>query len=78
MYVFLYYTQFPRFSLFLSYTSSTVTTVMNSNDEQEPNSNGDDVVIARLVLAHLDEIGFKDREVTVNKQRQVKYSVRFK
>jgi len=51
---------------------------MNSNDEQEPNSNGDDVVIARLVLAHLDEIGFKDREVTVNKQRQVKYSVRFK
>ncbi len=78
MYLFLYYTQFPRFSLFLSYTSSTVTTVMNSNDEQEPNSNGDDVVIARLVLAHLDEIGFKDREVTVNKQRQVKYSVRFK
>ena len=73
MYLFLYYTQFPRFSLFLSYTS-----VMNSNDEQEPNSNGDDVVIARLVLAHLDEIGFKDREVTVNKQRQVKYSVRFK
>ena len=66
MYLFLYYTQFPRFSLFLSYTSSTVTTVMNSNDEQEPNSNGDDVVIARLVLAHLDEIGFKDREVTVN------------
>ena len=78
MYLFLYYTQFPRFSLFLSYTSSTVTTVMNSNDEQEPNSNGDDVVIARLVLAHLDEIGFKDREVTVIKQRQVKYSVRFK
>ena len=78
MYLFLYYTQFPRFSLFLSYTSSTVTTVMNSNDEQEPNSNGDDVVIARLVLAHLEEIGFKDREVTVNKQRQVKYSVRFK
>ena len=57
---------------------TTDTIVMNPNDEQEPNSNGDDVVIARLVLAHLDEIGFKDREVTVNKQRQVKYSVRFK
>lgn len=51
---------------------------MNPNDEQESNSNEDDVAIARLVLAHLDEIGFKDREVTVNRQRQVKYSVLFK